>query len=98
VKFDTRQAGVDEENRRTPYVLLSRCFEFPGPATIEWHDGLDYDGGGEIVSITLSKARVFMKLDRAMDFDVSFQISDRKFAQLSTYLKRMLDQRIHSEE
>ena len=50
VCFDTMPESKDEDERGTPYVLISRNFEFPGSATVEWHDGSDYDGGAEIVN------------------------------------------------
>jgi len=91
VCFDTMPASGDEEERDTPYVLVSQSFEFPGPATIEWHDGSDYDGGAKIVAVTLARDRALIKLKRNMEIDISFSIGDRRFAQLRSYLRRMLD-------
>src|SRR6266542_1714493 len=42
VSFDTVPSSRAEDDRCTPYVLISRNFEFPGSATVEWHDGKDY--------------------------------------------------------
>ncbi len=39
VSFDTVLEGYDEEDRSTPYFRISPDFEFPDPATVEWHDG-----------------------------------------------------------
>ncbi len=58
LSFDTVPEGYDEEERRTPNFRISRDFEFPDPATVEWHDGRDYDGGAEILSGTLSRGRI----------------------------------------
>jgi hypothetical protein len=91
VSFDTKPQSEDEDERSTPYVLLSRNFEFPDSATIEWHDGADYDGGAEIISLALTRDRVLVKLDRDLDIDVNICLSDRRFAQLRSYLRRMLD-------
>ena len=44
VKFDTTESNYDETDRRTPYVVIGRNFDFSDAATIEWHDGDDYDG------------------------------------------------------
>lgn len=55
VCFDTVGAENDQKDRRTPYVLISRNFEFPSAATIEWHDGQDYNGGADILSVTLKE-------------------------------------------
>ena len=91
VSFDTVQESQDEDERSTPYVLIGRNFEFPGSATIEWLDGHDYDGGAEIVSMTLRRDRVSIKLDRELDFDVTFRVADKKFAKLTSFLRRMID-------
>lgn len=92
VSFDTMPKSKDEDERDTPYVLISRNFEFPGTATVEWHDGRDYDGGAEIVLVTLTREQVLIKLDRDMEIDVSIGVGDRRFAQLSSFLRRMLDE------
>ena len=92
VTFDTKPDSEDQGDRSTPYVLISCNFEFPGPATIEWHDGGDYNGGAEIVSMVLTRDRVLIKLDRDLDIDVSFSIGDRRFAKLRSWLMRMLDE------
>jgi hypothetical protein len=91
VTFDTKAESEDEDDRTTPYVLVSQNFEFPGPATIEWHDGGDYDGGAEIKSMVLTRDRVLINLDCGLDINVTFSIADRRFAKLSSYLRRMLD-------
>src|SRR5438046_1480422 len=79
VDFDTAPHDRDESERATPYVLISRNFEFPDAATIEWHDGHDYGGGAEIICVTL-KTRISIRVDRDLDFDVSFRLPDKKFA------------------
>ncbi len=91
VTFDTVPESHGEDGRSTPYVLISQNFEFPGPATIEWHDGQDYDGGADIVSVTLRRDRVLVKLDRELEFDVTFRLREKKFAELTSFLARMLD-------
>jgi len=86
VNFDTVPTIQDEDGRRTPYVLISRNFEFPDAATIEWHDGQGYDGGGEIVSVILHRDRVSIKLDRGLEIDVGFNLPDKQFAELTSLL------------
>ena len=39
VTFDTTPPELDRDQRKSPYVLVSRLFEFPGPVTVEWDDG-----------------------------------------------------------
>ena len=93
VSFDTVPASHNEDERCTPYVSISRNFEFPGSATVEWHDGIDYDGGAEIREIVLMRGRVSATLDRELELDVTFRISDKKFAKLKSYLESMLEKR-----
>ncbi len=94
VCFDTMPESGNEGERRTPYVLICQDFESASSATIEWHDGSDYDGGAEIVSVRLARDRAMIRLDRDLEIDVSFRIGDRRFAQLSSYLRRMLDDKV----
>jgi len=94
VSFDTLPPPMSEAERRTPLILISKNFEFPDPATVEWHDGTDYDGGAEIVEMLLGRKRVSARLNRDLEIDVTFRISDKKFATLSSYLKRMLGKRV----
>ena len=91
VSFDTKSEGQDEGERRTPCVIISRSFEFPGPATIEWRDGNDYDGGATILSMVLARDRVVIRLDRDLHIDVALSIGNRRFAELGSYLRKMLD-------
>ena len=94
VAFDTVPASHNEDERCTPYVLISRNFEFPDSATIEWHDGKDYDGGARITSLILKRNRISIKLDRALNVEIAFRLHDRIFARLRSFLERMFDDRI----
>lgn len=94
VIFDAAPEGQDEGARSTPYVLISRNFEFPDSATIEWHDGHDYDGGAEIVSMTLRRTRISIQIDQGTGFDVAFRLPAKEFTRLRSFLKRMIDDRI----
>jgi hypothetical protein len=94
VSFDTIPGTHAEEERRSPYLLLSRNFEFSDAATAEWHDGQNYDGGAEIASMTLRRNRVVVKLDRDLEFEVAFRVSDKKFRTLKSFLRRLMDDRV----
>jgi len=63
VLFDSEERD-DEDNRQSPYVLLGRCYEFPGQPTVEWYDGSAYDGGEQIRSIQLKRDSVAITVDR----------------------------------
>src|SRR5262245_21839744 len=95
VSFDTMPPGHDEDERRSPSVLISCNFEFPGPATVDWHDGNDCDGGGRIISMTLKRDRILIRLDCAVDFDIAFRLSDGQFKRLGSYLSRMIEPGIY---
>ena len=79
----------DEDSRRSPYVLLGQCFEFPGPPTIEWHDGTDYDGGAEIRSILLKPNEVEIITDTGPGFGISLSLASAKYEELATFLRRI---------
>ncbi len=98
VAFDTAPNDQEEEQRTTPYVLISRNFEFPGSPTVEWHNGSDYDGGAKIVTAALRRDGVFITLDRDLEISVTFTLPDRKFAKLRSFLKRMLDDTLKVSE
>lgn len=94
VLFDTVSECEDQVVRDTPYVLIGQDFEFPGPASIEWHDGSTYDGGARVRSLTLARDRVVIKVDRAVEMDVGFSVGQRQFAELTNYLGRILGPRV----
>jgi hypothetical protein len=73
VKMDVAD-GNDEEERHTPCLLISQNSEFPGLPSIEWDDGNNYNGGGEIVSVTLRRDGVSIQLDRKRKIEVMFRI------------------------
>ncbi len=98
LSFDTVPSNHDADERCTPYVLISRNFEFPDPATVEWHDGADYDGGAEIRSLILQRDRVSIKLNRDLELEVAFRVPDKKFATLKSFLSRMIDARVYITE
>lgn len=97
VRFDSVGADHGEEERRKPYVLIMRSFEFPGAATIEWHDGTDYDGGADIIGVTLKRTQVLIALSEGINIDVTYKINGKQFEQLKSYLSRMLDGRLSCE-
>jgi hypothetical protein len=86
VNFDTMDSTFDEENRTTPYLLISANFEFSERVQIEYHDGKDY-GGDSLNRIDLWRDRVFAISGRGCEFDISFELSDEAFAELREYLK-----------
>jgi hypothetical protein len=94
VNFDTAPEDQDEAQRSTPYVLISRNFEFPDSATIDWYDGHDYYGGAEILAVTLKRTRITLCVNRELNFEVTFHLPDKKFKKLTSFLRKMMDDRI----
>ena len=89
VCFDTRPSNADEEDRTTPYVLISVNFEFDGQVQLEFHDGSDYDG--DILSrIVLWRDRAHVISRSQIEFDICFDLPDDTFAELREYLKVLL--------
>jgi hypothetical protein len=93
VSFDT-VLDDDDNPRCSPYVLISRNFEFPESAAIEWHNGQDYDGGAEIRSITLTRTRIILRLNRELTINMSFQLSNEAYARLTVFLQKIMDDRL----
>jgi hypothetical protein len=94
VNFDTAPEDKDEDQRSTPYILISHNVEFPDSATIEWYDGHDYDGGAEILAVTLKRTRITLCVNRELNFEVTFHLPDKKFKKLTSFLRKMMDDRI----
>jgi hypothetical protein len=91
VSFDTMPEDQDEDQRSTPYVLISRNFEFAESAILEWHDGNDYDGGAKIRSITLTRTHITLFLHRELTITVTFQLTDEAYTRLTVFLSRIMD-------
>jgi hypothetical protein len=88
VTFDSVIDG-DEECRESPYVLVGQCFEFPGPPTMEWHDGTEYNGGAEICTAVLKRNFANFVTDSGLEFSIGFSIADDKFRELASFLRRI---------
>lgn len=86
VNFDTMGPSFDEENRTTPYLLISANFEFSEHVQIEYHDGKDY-AGDSLNRIDLWRDRIFAISGRGCEFDIAFDLSDEEFAEVREYLK-----------
>jgi len=89
VTFDSAAESQDWIHRRDPYVLIGQNFEFPGAPTIEWHDGNDYDGGAEVLKISLTRTNLVIDTDKGIDFSLTLFISDKEFSRLLDFLTRI---------
>ena len=89
VNFDTMNAGFDEENRTSPYLMISANFEFSNKVQVEFHDGKDYDGDN-LNRIDLWRSRILVISDGGNEFDIAFKLSDDAFTEVREYLKVLL--------
>ena len=99
VVFDTMNEGADdsEENRDSPYVLISRNFEFPDSASIEWYYGNEYDGGHTIHSAMLQRNQIQINFDDDRIIKILFDLNETRFEELSRYLQNILNGRLKIE-
>lgn len=88
VKFDSEDQE-DKDGRRNPYVLIGQCFEFPGPPTIEWHDGTDYDGGANLRSIVLRRNAVEIITNSGFGFDIRFSLTNARYEELAALIRKI---------
>jgi len=89
VNFDTMDPGFDEENRTSPYMMISANFEFNTTVQVEFHDGNEYSGD-KLDRIKLWRSRVFAISKRGHEFDITFEISEGAFIELRKYLKVLM--------
>ena len=85
VTFDTVELE-NEDDRKTPYVLIGQCFEIPGPPSIEWHDGADF-AGGVLQAITIGQNSVNILAKPDVQFEITYSISDKLYTQLAENLR-----------
>ncbi|MGB6221554.1 hypothetical protein [Haloferula sp.] len=86
VTFDSMDAGFDEDNRVSPYLMISVDLDFEDQITVEFHDGEDYDGDS-LSRIDLWRHRVHALSGDGYEFDIAFELSDDAFAELRKYLR-----------
>lgn len=89
MNFDTMDSSFDEENRISPYLMISANFEFSNRIQVEFQDGKDY-AGDKLYRIELWRSRVVAISERGHEFKIAFEISDAAFAKLREYLKVLL--------
>jgi len=89
VSFDTMGSDFDEENRTSPYLMVSANFEFSKRVQIDYHDGRDY-AGDSLARIDLWRNRVLAVSGRGYEFDIAFEICDGAFSELREYIKVLL--------
>lgn len=82
---------IDEEEPSTPYIQISRNFEFPGPPAVEWFDGADYFGGENVVRVVVARDAVAFQMRKSGVLKAELTITDRDYSQLVSTLRGMFD-------
>ena len=73
------------------YLLFSISYEFePISPSIEWFDGKDHNGGGEIVEYTFTSNSLKVKLQNNINFDIAFSIENKLFNQIEAFFNNVL--------
>ena len=90
VTLDSR-VEIDEEEPSTPYIQISRNFEFPGPPAVEWFDGADYFGGQDIVRAVVTRDAVAFQMRKSGVLKAELNLTDRDYSQMLSTLRRILD-------
>ena len=100
VCFDTQPNDFDEyeEGRTTPYLLLGINGEFPGPPTVEWHDGTDYSGGEGIENVVRNKDKIALLAAHTVEFEITFRIGKKKLRELDAYLDRIMQRQLMHDQ
>jgi len=89
VNVDTMDSDFDEENRESPYLMISANFEFNSRVQIEYHDGRDYEGDS-LDRLRLWRNRALVFSGCGHEFDIAFELSDEAFTELRHSLKVLL--------
>ena len=90
---DIVQISFDEDPTEDPldrtkrYFLISQNYEFPGKPTVEWHDGIDYDGGSEIVDYVFTKNLFEANLKNGLSIKVHHSCSEDVLMKIQAFLK-----------
>jgi len=68
------------------YISISANYEFSPNKAVEWCDGEEFDGGGDIRELTLTKSLLELVLVNGVSFAVSFNINETTFQNIKSFL------------
>ncbi len=86
VSFD-EDPDSDPFDRTKCYVMISQNYEFPGPPTVEWHDGEQYDGGSEVLSCKFTKNFFELTTTNGVKFRVKHDCQVKIFNKIRAFLQ-----------
>ena len=86
ISFDEDPAE-DPVSRTTCYFMISQNYEFPGKPTLEWHNGIDYDAGSEIIDHTFTKGLFEVTLKNGLSFNINHHCTKSVFIKIQAFLE-----------
>ncbi len=92
ISFD-EDPTEDPMSRTTCYFMISQNYEFPDNPTLEWHNGIDYDGGSEIIDYTFTKEIFEVNLKNGLSFKIHHHCSKSVFIKIQAFLESECHQR-----
>jgi len=91
---DIVQLSFDEEPGQYPFhrskceLSISQNYEFPGKASVEWHDGEDDNGGVEVHSYRLTRDLFELGTIDGPTFTIQHRCSHEIYVQIERFLQR----------
>lgn len=88
------QLSFDEDPDQDPFnrnkccLSISQNYEFSGKPTVEWHDGIDYDGGAEVLEYRLTKEVFELTITNSLKFKIQHNCKGKTFTQIQSFLCR----------
>ena len=76
----------DPMSRTKRYFMISQNYEFPDKPTLEWHNGMDYDAGSEIIDYTFTRDLFEVTLKNGLSFYISHHCSKSVFISIQAFL------------
>jgi len=74
-------------DRTKCYVMISQNYEFPGTATVEWHDGESDDGGAEVLGYSLTSDLFELIITGGVAFRVQHDCSEDMHIKIQEFLQ-----------
>ncbi|MDQ6992443.1 MAG: hypothetical protein Q9M31_03140 [Mariprofundus sp.] len=69
-------------------VSISQNYEFSGAATVEWHDGEDYNGGSEVLSYRFTNDLFELITTDEVKFSVTHDCRKETYTKIEEFLQR----------
>ena len=87
VSFD-EDPDQDPFDRTKCYVMISQNYEFPVSPSLEWHDGIDDNGGAKVLSYKFTNDFFELIITDAIIFKVKHNCEEKTFTKIQKFLQR----------